>query len=69
MKFSRGDRVKLSMLGLKRFPKRHAMMATVVGFNRDGTCTRVVRDGNKSTSSETYHNDFLTASDAAGELK
>ena len=59
-KFSHGDRVKLSARGLsslktRRDPNRRA---TVIGFSRDNH-PRIVFDGNRSTSAETYFPGFL----------
>jgi len=58
-KFKKGQRVKMSALGLTRNLHRRTedWTATVVGFGRSGVTVLTVRDGAKTPQS--YHMDFL----------
>ena len=59
-KFTKGQRVRPSAAWLEGSGEgRRRFTATVVGFGRDGTTTRVLRDGNRPSSVETFHNSYL----------
>lgn len=56
VKFTMGERVRLSPEGKAIFTRRRSSTGTVVGFSYDRTCIKVKRDGYVTV--EPYHVDF-----------
>jgi hypothetical protein len=50
-KFVKGDRVKMTPLGLQRFKPRKSHLGTVVGFSGNLSLVWIRKDGCKSASS------------------
>jgi hypothetical protein len=59
VRFPPGCRVRFSALAREKFALRRDVTSTVVGYLPAENCVRIVRDGNRNRSRESWHATYL----------
>ena len=59
VRFPPGCRVRFSALARETFALRRDVTSTVVGYLPGEDCVRIVRDGNRKRSRESWHATYL----------